>query len=711
MKKETLCAGVVGAGAISDIYLKNMTGRYENLRVKSICAGHIESAQKKAALYGLQAVTMEEMLEDPEIDLVVNLTPAHAHYKIIKAALEHGKHVYTEKTMTDDLKKSEELVRLAKEKGLCLGSAPDTFLGASFQTAREVIDDGLLGEINSFVISGNRNNDILLSAFGFLREPGGGIVCDYGVYYMTVLAGLLGPVARVGGIVRAPYKTHVNIIPGNPLFGQVMDTPNESEVSAIIKMQSGVVGTFHINADSAMADEAYFLIYGTKGILSLPDPNQFGREVTFLPQPPVLWERGEPVVLTNFSNRIDNLRGIGPSDLADAVLNDRPVRPSKEMAYHVHEVLTAILQGGEKGAFVDIQSSFERPEPLPLSNPGITKMAHLAFNVKDMDTMIRFYDEALGMKKLFTLTIRDWYESMEESKKNLPEGEDPFIDRLRSLGDTPWIVYLGAADGQFLELFYHIPGLDPEERTFIPDRRENYGYLKLNFEVKSIEAIRDHLVSKRIDLIEDIHTTADGAREIVIRDPEGNEVQFTEYPDPEKARIKMEKEPGRKEVSCIEYITQAAFQVKDEVNMLRYYTKGLGLKHVDRLTFKDLAEYLAAKSGSEADEQLIAELRIKGDRPWIDYIEAAPHQYIELFYTGGLKKEECRQLGGYYGYQHICFETADIQASFEAVKENGIVPDTGVSLGCDGTWQFWLTDPDGNRMEFHQYTEKSLQLK
>ena len=120
MGQKKVCVGVVGAGAISDIYLKNMIHRFENLYVKSICAAHLESAQKKAQEYGIQAVTMEEMFDDPEIRMIVNLTPAHVHYSVIRAALEHGKHVYTEKTLTDDINKSAELVRLAKEKTVIL---------------------------------------------------------------------------------------------------------------------------------------------------------------------------------------------------------------------------------------------------------------------------------------------------------------------------------------------------------------------------------------------------------------------------------------------------------------------------------------------------------------------------------------------------------------------------------------------------------------
>ena len=374
MDQKRVCTGVVGAGAISDIYLKNMIHRFDCLSVKSICAGHIESARKKAQIYGLQAVTMEEMMNDPEIRLIVNLTPAHVHYSVIREALEHGKHVYTEKTLTDELEKSEELVRLAREKGLYLASAPDTFMGAALQTARDAIDRGMLGEIHSFAVSANRNNDILLCIADFLRQPGGGIVCDYGVYYVTALVSLLGPAARVGSIVGHPYPVHRNIVPGTPLYGQVMDTPNESQVNAVIQLESGVTGTFHIDADSVTEDQAYFTIYGTKGILFLTDSNQFGGEVRFLPNTMDPREKQELCVLPAVNEYSDNCRGIGPADLADTILNGTPLRPSGEMAYHVHEILNAMLAGGGLGAFTDIRSYCERPETFRAEEGQIRKV-------------------------------------------------------------------------------------------------------------------------------------------------------------------------------------------------------------------------------------------------------------------------------------------------------------------------------------------------
>ena len=354
MKKMKI--GVVGAGAISDIYLKNMTEMFDNLEVVSICANHLEHAAAKAETYGIRAVTFEEMLADPEIEIIVNLTPVGAHYGIIKAALLAGKHVYTEKTLTDDPKTAEELCALADEMGLYLCSAPDTFLGAALSTARKAIRDGILGDIHSFAISATRNNDLLLSLFSFLRQPGCGILYDYAVYYVTALAALLGPVERVGGIIGRPYPTHVGIIPQKPEFGKTFESPNESQVSAVLKMKSGVTGTLHIDADSDMKDEAYFKIYGTKGVLTLSDPNRFGGDIVFLPISLDPRNESVPEVLTPVNPYSENSRGIGPSEMAESIMIGRPARTDKSLALHVLKVLNGILVGGEEGKFVDIEA-------------------------------------------------------------------------------------------------------------------------------------------------------------------------------------------------------------------------------------------------------------------------------------------------------------------------------------------------------------------
>ena len=639
------------------------------------------------------------------IEMVVNLTPVGAHYDLIKSALLAGKHVYTEKTITDDVTKAKELLDLAEEKNLYLGAAPDTFLGAAWQTARVAIDEGLLGEINSFAISANRNNDMLLSLFAFLRQPGAGILYDYGVYYITAMVSLLGSVSRVGGIVGVPYPTHKNIMPMSPDFGKVMDTPNESQVSAVIQLRNGICGTFHIDADNNMMDEAYFAIYGTKGILYLTDPNQFGGTVKYLPNAMDPRNPAKAVELWNFSKYGENSRGIGPAEMADAIFQGRKNRASKEMAYHVLEVLSGILQGGTKGSFVDIASACDIPETMPNHKAGIKNVGHIAFQVKDMEAMLHFYGDILGMKRQFTLTMKDLGESIKMQYGDQMTGEtEKLLQNITAAGDRPWIDYLKLADGQFIELFHDLG----RSSRKIENRRENYGYTKFNYEVEDIEKLRDHLVAEGMKMDEDIHTTVDGSREITIHDPDGNEVQFTEYFKGETASIPMTEVQEHKVYSRVHYTTQIAFQVKDAVNMEHFYCRGLGLKKVFSLTYLDLCKVV--EQSGQADPKILMGLKMMGEQSWIDYIEVAPHQYIELFHTDGQTLKEDRDLQDAYGYQHICFEVEDIHAAWDAVTANGIKPDTQISLGADGAYQFWLVDPDGNRLELMQYASGAKQL-
>ena len=247
--------GVVGCGAISDIYLTNMIHNFENLEVAACCAGHLEHAKKKAEQYGIKGCTYEEILADPSIEMVVILTPAPTHEGLIRQALEAGKHVYTEKTMTLAPETAAKLIELAEEKHLYLGSAPDTFLGSALQTARKAIDDGLIGEVTSFEACANRDLDLLASIFRFLRMPGGGICYDFGVYYLTAIVSLFWS----GGSRR-----FVRAKPcGEPGFH---DSGNEKRRDRNC-----------VNGDIQRSGGIYNL--RQKGILKLVDPNNFGGDI------------------------------------------------------------------------------------------------------------------------------------------------------------------------------------------------------------------------------------------------------------------------------------------------------------------------------------------------------------------------------------------------------------------------------------------------
>lgn len=689
--------GIIGSGVISDIYLENMIHKFEQTNVIAIASKHIENARKKAEKFNIIAQNVEELIHNPEIELIVNLTPVGAHYEIIKAALLAGKHVYTEKTLTDNLESAKELVELAEEKGLVLCSAPDTFMGAAYQTARHAIDAGLIGEVNSFVISSNRDNRILLSFLPFLREPGAGVLFDYAVYYITALVSLLGPVSRVAGIAEAPYKSYTNIIPQSPEYGQEIKTKNESRASAIIMLKNGISGTAHFDCNSLMAEQVFFAIYGTEGILYLTDPNQFGGEVKLIPNTMNPMEKTESITLWNYSGYSGNERGIGPSDCIDSFINGKRPRASKEMAYHVFEVLDALLKGGEQGQFMDISSTCERPDPMPIATVPITNIGHTSFNAKNMKEMLYFYSNILGMERKFTLRTDDLMEMMKKS------GDVPseIKESLHKMGNKPWIEYLKLADRQYIEFFHDLTG---SKQPFL-NREEYYGYQKLNFEVDDIEKIKELLKNAGVEIKKDIKQVVDGALEIEVHDPDGNIVQFTQYA--KEGLIPLNDKDNHEVCSQVKFTTQVAYQVKDAINMRNFYTQGLGLPLVKTLTYGDLASYLELE---DAEKESISRLKMVAKKSWIDYIEVAPHQYIELFYQLGDPKMEERNLSDYFNYQHLCLEVSDIYEARKAIVKNGLELDTDINMGADGAYQLWIVDPDGNRIELMQYTKYSKQL-
>ena len=259
-KQNIMNVAVVGCGAISDIYLENMIHRFDNLNVIACCANHPEHAKEKAEKYGILACTYKEILADPSIDMVVILTPAPTHEVLIRQALEAGKHVYTEKTMTLSAKTAKSLQELAVAKNLSLGSAPDTFLGAALQTAGKAIDDGLIGEVTSFDICANRDLDYLAGLSQFLCMPGGGICYDYSVYHLTALISLLGPLDSVSAIVRNLAPERISTFPDSPTYGKTISYPNESQVFSILKLENGITGTLSVNGDSTIQDQAHFMI-------------------------------------------------------------------------------------------------------------------------------------------------------------------------------------------------------------------------------------------------------------------------------------------------------------------------------------------------------------------------------------------------------------------------------------------------------------------
>ena len=356
MKKMRV--GVVGSGQISSIYLKNMIHTFENLEVVACCARSMESAEKRAAEFGIEARTYQQILDDKTIGMVVVLTPAPTHYELIKAALLAGKHVYTEKVMTHELALAQDLVALAKEKGLYLGAAPDTFLGAAWQQARRILDSGELGEVTSFHINMNSCLDRNLCKYLFLRQPAGGICYDMGVYYLTNLINLLGPIKEVCAVVENRKPVRIGCVEDGADFGKPYAYDNEAQVSAILRTESGITGTFVQNGESIGANQLIFRLYGTKAVAELPDPNAFGGKVT------LIRSRTDITAPENDLPYGENSRGIGPAEMAQAIAEGRQNRASAQLALHVLDVIESMMESTKTGAFVQVKSTCQRPEVL-----------------------------------------------------------------------------------------------------------------------------------------------------------------------------------------------------------------------------------------------------------------------------------------------------------------------------------------------------------
>ncbi len=352
-------AGIIGTGNISGIYLQNGK-RFDSLEVVACADLVLDRAREKAAAHGIRALTVDELLADPDIELVINLTVPQAHAPVAMQALEAGKHVYMEKPLAITPEEGRRVLELAQRKGLKVGCAPDTFLGGGIQTCVKLIDDGAIGEpigATAFMTSGGHESWHPDPAFYY--RQGGGPMLDMGPYYLTALVAMLGPIRRVTGSARISYPERT--ITSQPRFGEKVRVEVPTHVAGVLDFAAGPIGTILTSFDVKGGSRLPFMeVYGSEGTLLVPNPNTFGG--------PVLLRRaGErdwtEVPLTH--RNTDNARGIGAADMARALLTGRRHRASGELAFHVLEAMHGIHVSSEQGVHYPMTSKCERPAPLP----------------------------------------------------------------------------------------------------------------------------------------------------------------------------------------------------------------------------------------------------------------------------------------------------------------------------------------------------------
>ena len=350
---------------ISDAYLSTMIHKFKILEVVSCCNRSADKALEKAEKYGIRVMPMEDILADDSIEVVVNLTPPTQHYAIVKQLLEAGKHVYTEKVLSVELEHAAELVELANRRSLYLGAAPDTFLGSAIQTARYVVESGMLGEITSCYCALSRDGSVVGSPTSFTTKPGGGIGFDVGIYYLTVLLSILGLVREVSGVAKTRNPTREMHTLEH--FGERYPIESEDIMAGTLQFECGTVGTMLFDANSVfiIPEKPSMVVFGTLGVMHMADPNRFGGEVRV-----ILKGNDEPLVMQQSHAYSDECRGIGVAEMAWSIRTGRKNRASKEMAYHALEVLHGIVKSSGAKSNQVMDSTFEKMPPLPRGYAG-----------------------------------------------------------------------------------------------------------------------------------------------------------------------------------------------------------------------------------------------------------------------------------------------------------------------------------------------------
>ena len=327
--------GIIGCGNISGIYLA-AGEKFQILNIAACADLDMDRAHTKAAEHNINAYTVDKMLTDPNIDIIINLTIPGAHAEVALAAIAAGKSVYSEKPMAVDRDDARRVKEAAATASVLVGNAPDTFLGAGFQTCRKLIDDGWIGEpVGASAFMTAPGHERWHPDPEFFYKAGGGPMLDMGPYYLTALVHMLGPIRRVTGSTRIsrPERT----ITSEPKYGQKIKVDVPTYYAGVFDFANGAVGNLIMSFDTWAANLPRIEVYGTAGTLSCPDPNTFGGPVQIRRAGSTEWTE---IPLTHGYH--ENSRGLGVADMAHALQSGRPHRANGDLAYHVLDAMLAV---------------------------------------------------------------------------------------------------------------------------------------------------------------------------------------------------------------------------------------------------------------------------------------------------------------------------------------------------------------------------------
>ncbi|MHA7240335.1 Gfo/Idh/MocA family protein [Arthrobacter sp. TMS1-12-1] len=348
---------VIGAGVISKEYLTNLTA-FPDVRVHIVADMVEEVAAARAAEFGIPASGgLQDALDHPDVEIVVNLTIPAAHVEVATAVVEAGKHVWSEKPFSLDRESGIGLLKTADAAGMRLGCAPDTFLGAGLQTALRLVARGDIGvPLTALTLMQSPGPESWHPNPAFLFQEGAGPLFDMGPYYLTALVQTFGAITTVGGFGSTSRRTRT--IGSGPRAGEVFDVTVPSHVSAIAQFAGGESSQSIFSFDSPLQRTGFIEVTGTEATLAFPDPNTFTGEL-------VLTRRGrdEPEVIPAVGATAT--RGSGVLEMARALREGRPHRAQGEMAYHVLDAMVSIAESIATGGFVPLSSTATAAEPLP----------------------------------------------------------------------------------------------------------------------------------------------------------------------------------------------------------------------------------------------------------------------------------------------------------------------------------------------------------
>lgn len=356
--------GVVGCGKISEVYLRNCDA-LPNLRLVACADLDPRRAQLQAEEFGVPwAGTVEELLEDDSIEVILNLTVPLAHVEITLRSLNAGKHVYSEKPLATDTVDGRRILRTAERRGRLVACAPDTFLGGAWQACRRVLDQGGIGRpVAASAFMMGPGHESWHPDPDFFYAPGGGPMLDMGPYYLTALVALLGPVRRVTGSAFAASEERT--ITSHPRYGQRIKVTTPTHIAGVLDFVGGAVGTIVTSFDVPSHSFPPLEIYGTEGTLYATDPNHFQGEVR------VQRVDGEWREVWPQTGPGPNLRGIGLADLATSIRTGSRPRAGAQLAYHVLDIMQSFFVASDEGRHVVLDSTCDRPEPLPSATHDI----------------------------------------------------------------------------------------------------------------------------------------------------------------------------------------------------------------------------------------------------------------------------------------------------------------------------------------------------